>query len=210
MEESVRSGRLKSVHRFAVFSASSPDGAMHAQHAHSPAECRGNYPWLFRNNINNLNKWPINGIHAYIRNRDFAAAGLCDCVSGHPLGISPWIGLVASVVITALAALTIGAIMMWLSGHFLPLGTIVWSLSLFFLLGNMELLVKYDGINGIPALELFGWILDSDRSIYYLIWMVVLATVVSVQNLLNSRPGRAIRALRGGGALAEAMGVNTT
>jgi ABC-type branched-subunit amino acid transport system ATPase component len=32
---------------------------------------------------------------------------------------------------------------------------------------------------------------------------------VSVQNLLNSRPGRAIRALRGGGAMAEAMGVNT-
>ena len=32
---------------------------------------------------------------------------------------------------------------------------------------------------------------------------------MSVQNLLNSRPGRAIRALRGGGTMAEAMGVNT-
>jgi branched-chain amino acid transport system permease protein len=37
----------------------------------------------------------------------------------------------------------------------------------------------------------------------------VLLAVVSVQNLLNSRPGRAIRALRGGGTMAEAMGVNT-
>jgi branched-chain amino acid transport system permease protein len=50
----------------------------------------------------------------------------------------------------------------------------------------MEWLSKYDGINGISALELFGWILDSSRSIDYLISMVVLATVVSVQNLLNS------------------------
>jgi branched-chain amino acid transport system permease protein len=56
---------------------------------------------------------------------------------------------------------------------------------------------------------LFGWHLESGRSIYYLIWVVVLLSVVSVQNLLNSRPGRAIRAWRGGGTMAEAMGVNT-
>ena len=37
----------------------------------------------------------------------------------------------------------------------------------------------------------------------------MLLAVISVQNLLNSRPGRAIRALRGGGTMAEAMGVNT-
>ena len=98
---------------------------------------------------------------------------------------------------------------MRLSGHFLPLGTIAWGLSLFFLFGNLELLGKYDGINGIPVLNLFGWHLESGRSIYYLIWVVVLLSVVSVQNLLNSRPGRAIRALRGGGTMAEAMGVNT-
>jgi branched-chain amino acid transport system permease protein len=42
-----------------------------------------------------------------------------------------------------------------------------------------------------------------------LIWIVVLASIVSVRNVLDSRPGRAIRALRGGGAMAEAMGVDT-
>jgi branched-chain amino acid transport system permease protein len=73
----------------------------------------------------------------------------------------------------------------------------------------MELLGKYDGINGIPVLNVFGWELESGRSIYYLIWVVVLLAVISVQNLLNSRPGRAIRALRGGGTMAEAMGINT-
>ena len=56
---------------------------------------------------------------------------------------------------------------------------------------------------------MFGIVLDSSRSLYFLIWAVVLATVLSVQNLLNSRPGHAIRALRGGGVMAEAMGVNT-
>ncbi|MDR5733202.1 branched-chain amino acid ABC transporter ATP-binding protein/permease [Caballeronia sp. LZ025] len=124
-------------------------------------------------------------------------------------GVSPWIALIAGVVLTAFIALLLGLITMRLSGHFLPLGTIAWGLSLFYLFGNMELLGKYDGINGIPVLNLFGWQLESGRSIYYLIWVVVLLAVISVQNLLNSRPGRAIRALRGGGIMAEAMGVNT-
>ncbi|KVA09120.1 ABC transporter permease subunit [Burkholderia ubonensis] len=124
-------------------------------------------------------------------------------------GVSPWLGLIAGVVLTALVALVLGAVTMRLSGHFLPLGTIAWGLALFYLFGNLELLGKYDGINGIPALNLFGVVLDSGRSLYFLIWAVVLAAIVSVQNLLNSRPGRAIRALRGGGVMAEAMGVNT-
>ncbi|KLU23189.1 hypothetical protein EOS_26750 [Caballeronia mineralivorans PML1(12)] len=124
-------------------------------------------------------------------------------------GVSPWLALIVGVVLTALIALLLGMVTMRLSGHFLPLGTIAWGLSLFFLFGNLEFLGKYDGINGIPVLNLFGWHLESGRSIYYLIWVVVLLSVVSVQNLLNSRPGRAIRALRGGGTMAEAMGVNT-
>ena len=124
-------------------------------------------------------------------------------------GVSPWLALIVGVVLTAVVALLLGMVTMRLSGHFLPLGTIAWGLSLFYLFGNLDFLGKYDGINGIPVLNLFGWHLESGRSIYYLIWVVVLLSVVSTQNLLNSRPGRAIRALRGGGTMAEAMGVNT-
>jgi branched-chain amino acid transport system permease protein len=59
------------------------------------------------------------------------------------------------------------------------------------------------------VLSLFGIELQSGRSMFYLIWAVVLLAVVAMHNLLNSRPGRAIRALKGGGTMAEAMGVNT-
>ncbi|CBW73654.1 unnamed protein product [Mycetohabitans rhizoxinica HKI 454] len=47
MEESVISIRFKGTRRFAVLSASSTDNAMHARHAHSPAEYRGNDAWFF-------------------------------------------------------------------------------------------------------------------------------------------------------------------
>ena len=124
-------------------------------------------------------------------------------------GLSPWLGLAAGLVITAAAAFAIGAITLRLSGHYLPLGTIAWGLSLFYLFGNMEFLGKYDGLNGIPSISLFGFVFDSGRKMYFLIWLALLAALLAVQNLLNSRPGRAIRALKGGGVMAEAMGVNT-
>ncbi len=66
-------------------------------------------------------------------------------------GVSPWLALIVGVVLTALVALVLGAVTMRLSGHFLPLGTIAWGLALFYLFGNLELLGKYDGINGIPS-----------------------------------------------------------
>ena len=125
------------------------------------------------------------------------------------LGLSPWIGLLAGLGVTTLAALAIGAITMRLSGHFLPLGTIAWALSLYFLFGNLEFLGKYDGLNGIPAVSLFGLELDSGRKMFYLIWAILLVALAGLQNLLNSRSGRAIRALNGGAVMAEAMGVNT-
>lgn len=124
-------------------------------------------------------------------------------------GLSPWLGLLVGLAITASAAFAIGSITMRLSGHYLPLGTIAWGLSLFYLFGNLEFLGKYDGLNGIPSVGLFGITLDSGRKMYFLIWLVVIVALLALQNLLNSRPGRAIRALKGGGVMAEAMGVNT-
>lgn len=124
-------------------------------------------------------------------------------------GLSPWLGLAVGLIITAGAAYALGAITLRLSGHYLPLGTIAWGLSLYFLFGNLEFLGKYDGLNGIPSISVFGKELNSGREIYFLIWLMVLLALVAMQNLLNSRPGRAIRALKGGGVMAEAMGVNT-
>lgn len=124
-------------------------------------------------------------------------------------GLSPWFGLLAGLVITMASAYLIGLLTMRMSGHYLPLATIAWGLSLFYLFGNLEFLGKYDGLNGIPVLSVFGVRLQSGRAMFCLIWIVVLLAVLATHNLLNSRPGRAIRALKGGGTMAEAMGVHT-
>ncbi|MEO8935213.1 MAG: branched-chain amino acid ABC transporter ATP-binding protein/permease [Burkholderiaceae bacterium] len=124
--------------------------------------------------------------------------------------LSPWLALPAGLVATGLTALVIGLVTLRLSGHYLPLGTIAWGISIYYLFGNMAFLGKYDGLNGLPWITVFGWSLEKGRDIYYLIWAFVIASVLAVQALLDSRPGRAIRALRGGAGMAESFGVNTT
>ncbi len=124
-------------------------------------------------------------------------------------GMSPWLTLLIGLAITAAVALFLGFITLRMGGHYLPLGTIAWGISLYFLFGNVEFLGGHTGITSIPAVSLFGWELKSGDQFYYLIWFVVLLAIVAIRNLLDSREGRAIRALRGGVVMAEAMGVNT-
>ncbi|SSW63395.1 Sulfate/thiosulfate import ATP-binding protein CysA [Achromobacter veterisilvae] len=125
------------------------------------------------------------------------------------LGASPWLTLLAGLALTLAIAYLLGAITLKLSGHFLPLGTIAWGLSLYFVFGSVEGLGGHTGIPDIPPIDLFGWPLTQGGSIYYLIWAFLLTAVWSTQNLLDSREGRAIRALKGGRVMAESMGVDT-
>ncbi|NMG14839.1 ABC transporter, permease protein [Aromatoleum bremense] len=124
-------------------------------------------------------------------------------------GGSPWLALVVGLVFTAVVALVLGSLTLRLSGHYLPLGTIAWGISLYFLFGTLDTLGGHTGLTGVPPITVFGFELDRGEELYYLIWLFLLAAVFTTQNLLDSREGRAIRALKGGMVMAEAMGVNT-
>jgi ABC-type branched-subunit amino acid transport system ATPase component/ABC-type branched-subunit amino acid transport system permease subunit len=125
------------------------------------------------------------------------------------LAASPWLGLIAGLLLTIAVAAALGLITLRLSGHYLPLGTIAWGISLYFLFGTSETLGGYTGRGGLPPISVFGLTLERGREIFYLIWAFVLAAVLTTRNLLDSREGRAIRALKGGRVMAESMGVNT-
>jgi branched-chain amino acid transport system permease protein len=122
---------------------------------------------------------------------------------------SPWLTVFIGFAVTGVIAFCLGAITLRLSGHYLPLGTIAWGISLFYLFGNMDWLGRYDGLNGLPPIHFFGVALEAGRQIYFLIWTLVFLSMLALNQLLDSRPGRAIRALRGGPLLAESFGINT-
>jgi len=122
---------------------------------------------------------------------------------------SPWLGLLCGLALTLVVALVVAGVTLRMSGHYLPLATIAWGLALFFLVGNLDFLGKFDGIQGIPPVSVGGVELRSGRASYGLIWVVALLGALALRHLLDSRPGRAIRALKGGTLMAEAMGVGT-
>jgi ABC-type branched-subunit amino acid transport system ATPase component/ABC-type branched-subunit amino acid transport system permease subunit len=120
----------------------------------------------------------------------------------------PWVNLLLGLAVTASVALGLGFITLRMRGHYLPLATIAWAISIFFLFGNLEFIGGHTGLSGIPALSLPGLELRNERYFYYLIWTIALAALWMTGNLLDSRQGRAVRALKGGIDLAEAFGVD--
>ncbi len=125
------------------------------------------------------------------------------------LGLSPWITLFIGLALTAVSAVIVGLITLRMSGHYLPLATIAWGLSLYYLMGNLDALGKYDGLLGLKSLSMGDIDIGQGRLFFVLCWALLIAGAVALINLLDSRPGRAIRSIKGGTQMAEAMGIST-
>jgi branched-chain amino acid transport system permease protein len=123
-------------------------------------------------------------------------------------GQSPWLGLLFAVVATCSVAAALGVVTLRLKGHFLSLSTIAWGLAIAFCFGNVDGLGGFNGIADLPPIPIGGMALASSGEIYYLIWLIVIAVLFLGYNLLDSRTGRAMRALRGGNLLVESLGVD--
>ncbi|PZQ70213.1 MAG: metal-dependent hydrolase, partial [Variovorax paradoxus] len=155
------------------------------------------------------------GQAAFVAIGAYATAWVCTspttagALAALPPALVPWLGLVLGLALTFLVAWSLGAITVKLSGHYLPLCTIAWGLSLYYLFGNLQFLGGQTGITGLPALSVFGFSLASPRMLGPVIWAVLLLALWALHNLLDSREGRAIRALKSGQLMAESMGVDT-
>jgi ABC-type branched-subunit amino acid transport system ATPase component/ABC-type branched-subunit amino acid transport system permease subunit len=123
-------------------------------------------------------------------------------------GLSPWLALPLSLLVSGIAAVVLGLVTVRLSGHYLPLGTIAWGIGLFYLFSKLEFLGRNDGISAIPPLSIGSFKMIDPGTIYFAIWIAVLTAALLTMNLLDSRTGRAIRALRRGHIAAEAFGVH--
>ena len=124
-------------------------------------------------------------------------------------GGSPWAGLILGIILTVVSAFLVGGLTLKLSGHYLPLGTIAWGISLYYFFSTIESLGGHSGISNISSISIAGYALDTSNKMFYLIWLILFVAIILTKNLLNSREGRAIRALKGGQVMAESMGVNT-
>lgn len=121
-------------------------------------------------------------------------------------GMSPWMGLLMGLVLTCGSAWVVGAVTMRLGGHYLALSTIAWGLAVPLVFANTAALGSHTGIDGIPAIQVGSWLLSRSQNAFVLIWLLVLVGGWFAYNLLGSRVGRTVRALRGGKVLMASFG----
>lgn len=122
--------------------------------------------------------------------------------------LSPWVSLPASIAVTIACAFLIGWITVRLSGHYLVLGTFAWSIGLYYVFANVKALGGYNGITGLPQL-FYAAGADERVPFNIAVWLFVAITLLIGINILDSRPGRAIRAVRSK-AMAESFGIDTS
>jgi branched-chain amino acid transport system permease protein len=145
----------------------------------------------------------------------FAQAGFCGvgaytaAILTLRFGFSPWLTLPLSVGVTALLAWGGALIVVRLSGHDLSLATIALAVAVYTLFGGLEITGGQNGLSGLPPLSVFGTSFTGAAPSFLLVWVMLLLFVVLLDNLLNSRMGRAIRALKDEAVMAEAMGIDT-
>jgi branched-chain amino acid transport system permease protein len=129
------------------------------------------------------------------------------------LHLSPWAALPCAVIASAVAALLIGIPALRLKGHYLAMATLGFGMIVYRLVLGTQLFGAADGLSDIaPFNVLPGVIIDGSKSHrlcgYYFAWGLVLLAIILTGNLINSRAGRALRAIHGNEEAASAMGVD--
>lgn len=119
-------------------------------------------------------------------------------------------GFVIGVALSCVIALVVGWPILRLSGYFLALATLALAI-----IGHV-LFTEWDwitggtlGVGGIPPLSVQGFAFNTPQRFYYLIWPIALLLLWLHYNLLHSRTGFAMRAMRDAPAAARVLGVDT-
>ena len=124
-------------------------------------------------------------------------------------GINPWLCILMGMAVSSVVAVLIGAPSLKLRGHYLAMATLAFCIIITIVFNeNVELTGGPDGLAFIPGMSVMGYPLDSIAKYYYLVWSVVLVSLLFSLNIIRSRVGRAMRSIHGSELAAGAMGVN--
>lgn len=125
-------------------------------------------------------------------------------------GWNAWPAMAAGMALTGGIAFAIARPVLRLKGHYLAMATLGFGIIIHIVLVQTETLTGGpDGMSEIPPLSLFGWVIETDVAWYFVIGFFMLVVVLLALNLIESRSGRALRALHGSEVAAEMMGINT-
>lgn len=124
------------------------------------------------------------------------------------LGLPFLLAMPLAALVAALIGFGLGVPALRLHGHYLAIATLGFGVAV------SQLSAVWEGLTGgyqgmkVPVASTLGFRFNTDLRFYYLALVVTWALVVAAQNLLRSRPGRALMAVRDSEVAAQAMGIS--
>ena len=129
------------------------------------------------------------------------------------LSVHPWVACAAAVALAMGVAFVIGIPVLKLRGHYLAMATLGFGTIVYSVVLGSERLGAADGLGSVPPFPIalglaVGGGRDARVENYYVAWGLVALTLLLLANLVESRVGRALRAIHGAEDAAGAMGVD--
>jgi branched-chain amino acid transport system permease protein len=130
------------------------------------------------------------------------------------LTLAPALSGLCAVLLAVLVAALLGTPVLRLKGHYLAMATLGFGIVIEKVARGTKALGGADGISAVPGLAILpGLSVTGGRAArsanFTIAWIVLALGILVLTNLVRSRPGRALRALRDGEEAAAAMGVDT-
>ena len=121
----------------------------------------------------------------------------------------PLLALLAGLVVSTLVAVAVGIPALKLKGYYLAMATLGFGIIVAIVFQQMDWLTGGpSGLMGIPPFRLAGWQFDTPRAGFFLVWITVGVILFLSLNIVDSRLGRALRAIHDSETAALAMGVD--
>ncbi len=161
----------------------------------------------------NLEPLQENVLVAALNSLGLLHAGV-DLYGGTFLVVTPWVACIVAILAAVLISYLIGVPVLKLKGHYLAMATLGFGIIIYRVVLASEYFGEADGISGVPGFTLVpGLTVSGDFSgriqNYYIAWGLLIIGLILLLNLIDSRVGRALRAIHGSSEAADAMGVNT-
>ena len=140
----------------------------------------------------------------------FGFGGFASCFLNSKAGVPPILSIPLAGLMTTAVGLVFGIPAARLKGLYLAIATLAAQFILLDFFGRAEWFTG--GSNGTVAdpVSLFGFKFDHDESFLYVVLFYVVVLYVAAANLMRTRDGRALVAVRDYYLAAEMMGVNLT
>jgi len=116
-----------------------------------------------------------------------------------------------SVLLTVFIAFIVGIPTLRLRGHYLAMATLGLGEIVHIVFNELiSLTGGPSGFGNIPLIRIFGIELDNDYKYYVFVWAIVALIIFLSLNIINSRIGRALKAIHKEPTTASTLGINTS